>query len=550
MPPDLPPDYYLRNFQALVDNVATRYGDLLSPEEQDWLDRYRSSSVDARCLYVRLLSRTRSVFRRDKLDYPEIGDLHAAADELTAAGLMSIDPALDLDDLLPLYVKAELAEACAEPAARKCARDALVDALLDDPDSLGFERASLAAHGPLLQVEDEDYFTVFRLLFFGNLYQDLSDFVLRDLGLMQYEAYPIDADSRAFTSREQIDAHLRYYAVRAMVDNPNELDTHVILALHEVLPSAPPTDRALYRRVGRFCNELARALERRGDTDQALALYATTDWPPSRERRARVLAATEQEDAALALCQAIAGDPIDADEAEFATGFAQRLLRKLGRRGPVPKALKPDEISLELTPDAEASVEVCAARFYAEDGACHYTENSLFTGVFGLAFWDIIFSPIPGAFHNPFQHAPADFREPDFRDARAAAVGARLDALLQPGDLKRRVRATFEAKQGTANPAVHWAALSEDLLDTALERIPLAHWHGVFDRMLEDLGNYRAGFPDLVHFPAEGGYNLIEVKGPGDTLQKNQLRWMAYFSTLGIPHVVAHVTWLDAPVTA
>ena len=65
----------------------------------------------------------------------------------------------------------------------------------------------------------------------------------------------------------------------------------------------------------------------------------------------------------------------------------------------------------------------------------------------------------------------------------------------------------------------------------------------IFTRNLKDLRNNRAGFPDLVHFPADGGYCLIEVKGPGDSLQQNQQRWMQHFEAHRIPHRLARVSW-------
>jgi hypothetical protein len=67
--------------------------------------------------------------------------------------------------------------------------------------------------------------------------------------------------------------------------------------------------------------------------------------------------------------------------------------------------------------------------------------------------------------------------------------------------------------------------------------------HAVFERILRDLRNHRSGFPDLVYFPPAGGYRLIEVKGPGDSLQNNQQRWMQHFQQHGIPHQLARVTW-------
>jgi len=50
--------------------------------------------------------------------------------------------------------------------------------------------------------------------------------------------------------------------------------------------------------------------------------------------------------------------------------------------------------------------------------------------------------------------------------------------------------------------------------------------------------------PDLILFPdTASGYELIEVKGPGDTLQNNQKRWMRYFAEWGIPFTVVNIEW-------
>jgi hypothetical protein len=49
--------------------------------------------------------------------------------------------------------------------------------------------------------------------------------------------------------------------------------------------------------------------------------------------------------------------------------------------------------------------------------------------------------------------------------------------------------------------------------------------------------------PDLIHFPDAGGYQWVEVKGPGDRLQQNQQRWLAFFAEHTIPHQVIYVQW-------
>jgi hypothetical protein len=60
----------------------------------------------------------------------------------------------------------------------------------------------------------------------------------------------------------------------------------------------------------------------------------------------------------------------------------------------------------------------------------------------------------------------------------------------------------------------------------------------------------RTGFPDLVRFwplrsDAGSRYELVEVKAPGDKLQDNQIRWLAYCTEQGIPVRVCHVQWRD-----
>jgi hypothetical protein len=56
----------------------------------------------------------------------------------------------------------------------------------------------------------------------------------------------------------------------------------------------------------------------------------------------------------------------------------------------------------------------------------------------------------------------------------------------------------------------------------------------------------RAGFPDLIQFwPRERRYRMIEVKGPGDRLQDNQIRWLHYCSSHGMPVSVCHVRWAE-----
>ncbi len=241
--------------------------------------------------------------------------------------------------------------------------------------------------------------------------------------------------------------------------------------------------------------------------------------------------------------------PINEEELQFASMFGGRLIKRHGFEAQesiesVAISHQPEIVELSLAP--HGSVELAVAEYYDSlDGAdsCYYVENSIFNGVLGLLIWEAVFAQLPGAFYNPFQYRPADFYEHDFCDRRKDLLAQTWASISNTDDIWRIVSKRWAQKMGLMNPLVNWQGLDLDLIELALGRIDYPHWIAIFKRILRDLRNNRSGFPDLVRFPPAGGYCLIEVKGPGDSLQKNQRRWMQYFHEHEIPHQLARVTW-------
>ena len=94
---------------------------------------------------------------------------------------------------------------------------------------------------------------------------------------------------------------------------------------------------------------------------------------------------------------------------------------------------------------------------------------------------------------------------------------------------------------------MYWDALTPELLDLALACIPATHLRRWCERILADVKANRSGFPDLIQFwPREGRYTMIEVKGPGDRLQDNQLRWIEYCAAHDMPVAVCYLQWEQA----
>lgn len=497
---------------------------------------------------MRLISRVGPWFRVDRLDYPEIPDLPAALAELLEAGLLEQTACLDVDALGPLFTLPEWRRAfAAEPQLPVSASKSV---LLDAIGELGLEEGALQrrlADGmQIVGPAGREAVEVLQLLFFGNRRQGLTDFVLSDLGVARYYPYSLDRSRRLFAERAALD---EYRHIGLLADTAWLLrdagDGDGLSGLAELLLAERPRHAPSQRRYWRLLNRVARDLERHGQLALAEDLYRRSELHPARERLARVLEARSDPAAALAQIEAILESPWNEAEVDAARRMRPRLLRQLGRPGPAPRRDRFDTRDLLLPPTGERVELAAAGALAAEWQAVHYVENQLMNGLFALAFWDVIFAPVAGAFHNAFQSVPADMYEPAFRERRRELLGRRMAELCR-ADLRRELLATRERCEGYQCRWVNWRALGADLLDHSLTCLPPAVLLAIWERQLFDPAENRRGFPDLLALGEEpGDYQFFEVKGPGDQLQDSQRRWLRFFAREGIPAQVLRVSWRD-----
>ena len=171
-------DYYLANFHRLAEFIVNTYQDILTPEERQWYASVQSSPEPAQRLYIRLLTRKGSVFRLSRLRYAEIKNLQEAAGELATRGLADINAPDDLRVLLAAYTKPELFElldafGSGLRGSRSRPRAELIESLLQQDDSaMQRDIVALQAADSWITLFGHQHWNVFRLGFFGNLYQD------------------------------------------------------------------------------------------------------------------------------------------------------------------------------------------------------------------------------------------------------------------------------------------------------------------------------------------------------------------------------------------
>jgi len=540
-PSPLPTGYYLQNFQTVLEDVAARYGDLLLPSERERLERFLRLPEGARLLYVRMLTRQGPWFRTDRLHYPEIPDGPAAVAALLEQGFCLDGEHAVPADRIALLKKEEIMaalSALAEPHTRGLHREALAQLLAGYPGA-----PRLLSAWPVVSPTGLPWVRLIFFLFFGNGDRDLTDFVLADLGQVRYEDYPVDPAGRLFRTRQDVDFLLALEDLRETFEAGQDLEG-VTALLRRMEPNPGVRQQ---RRFHRLLNEVGRAWERRREPVEALACYALSERPPARERTTRILAAQARFPEASALAAEIAAEPRDVGEARFARKFLRRLAGRDAlaaawcalqpEPGPVP------ESRLTLPRHPSASVEAAALEAARQQGwEGFFTENTLWNALFGLAFWDELFAPVPGAFQHRLQSAPADLGSPEFHARRSAAIRARLERLAAPGALPRDLLATAGRKRGIANAFVNWRALPPACLEAALDCLPASAILAVLRTMAPNPTAFRSGFPDLFLYRRETRQSALwEVKGPGDALRPEQERWLLIFGQEGVE---ARVVWV------
>ncbi len=531
----LPEDYYLTNFQKLLGFVEKRYVDLLNDSETDFLNTFQLLEEDAQKLYVRLASRKGPVFRTDKLNYSEITSIELAVNELVGADLIQANPPLDIVGLSDLMTKSELLLCFPDQLVtyRNERKQALVNRLVDSgqacPD-LPFTTLQ-----PLYMEE----LRTLLFLFFGNLSQDLTEFVLQDLGVTRFESYPLT--SRLFNSREELELGFSLSMLwQEVAYESKKLDLDSLQVLFTKLPpSSDFTHPTLKRRHARLVNAIARDMERQGALREAVVSFQQSYLPPSRERRTRIMAKLNDTAGALALCEEIEASPASSLELAFAHRFSKTLKGEMRKR----QISRLNERTLQFNDNGQR-VEFQVQEYFRNQGRqVFYVENALINGLAGLWFWDIVFADRDGAFFHPFQSGPADLMTPDFYQNCKDSIHHRLSEMSE-SHLLDTLLITYNEKHGINNRLVIWPALSPELITLAVSLIPVEQLRAMFQRLMFDIAHNRTGFPDLILFDVENKkYQWVEVKGPGDRLQDNQKLWLAFFQENDIPAEVVYVSW-------
>lgn len=442
------------------------------------------------------------------------------------------------------------------------------------------------------------------LLFFGNRQQTLSQFVVTRLGHQRFERVTPDARG-PFADREEAEALLAEgKATDALLEARTELQAllrgwrrgqplpdalrrplrdwlasawiHARPAVLEApRPQGDPLNGAAQRRRLRLHLLCAGAslLERLGRHGAAarwlrLALAGGLEGRRRDEAWQRLVLDRQHVGGKVAM-QVAARQALDDGPGPLARlDLARRL-------DACPRLRQPETVRLEArshpghrggrtllrnAAGAATTVEDWTLDRLAADGwQGLHAENRLLRALAGLAAWELLFAPMPGAFLHRFQVAPRDWGRADFL-VRRESVWRDLRARLMADTHREVIRERIARKSGRLNPLVDWSLFpngsdgqSESSLspwrfafELLLEQVPGPTLAAFLERLLPAPSALGHGLPDLLQWRLDDtgrvfDWRMAEVKGPGDRLFDAQRLWIDWMLEHGLPVIVISV---------
>lgn len=177
--------------------------------------------------------------------------------------------------------------------------------------------------------------------------------------------------------------------------------------------------------------------------------------------------------------------------------------------------------------DVVIGVEDLAIRHYQAQGwdGVH-SESGLFTMLFAIVFWDVLFCSLPDVFQTPYQIFPLDLRTDAFYESRKDIIEERLADIESGSYDSAKLSNSYHAHERVLCVGVNWDSYSVDFLANVFEGLGPKACSVILRALAMDYRNYSSGMPDLVLW-RDGEVMLAEVKSENDKLSDQQRNWLS-----------------------
>ncbi|MBA0585850.1 hypothetical protein Gorai_016612 [Gossypium raimondii] len=604
---------YCLSFEGYVISVPKRSLDAVQIQivcqNSIFNESFTSLSEDSQRLFVRLYTRKGPWFRLSTIMYPEICNPQQAVKELSATGYLYLFEDTtklhddEMKDLLSLLTVSELRDILCT-LRKKCNQGSrkqnLIASLLSCYKGgscpvlqrLILERTEICIR---TSPEAESLFWRAERLFFLNGEQDLSAFLLVDLGIVKYPTYNCIILEQIFSNESDLLAYEEAIEVAQVIDqsldeNNFELvlrcimiaDSRISCCPEKLIDSTSPDLMAIFRSCFSASWVYSKVIllgisflecERRYK-DAIHLLRRLLDCFTCDTRRGywTVRLSVDLEhigcpNESLSVAEAGLLDPW------VRAGSRMALQRRVLRLAKPPRRWKTPSFSVTLKrkiievhiqgrplnceagrksrfygEDGEqCGVEQLALQYYAREGGWQgvHTESGIWMTIFGLLMWDVLLSDVPNVFRTRFQTAPLDMETDHFYLARKSLIEPQLQK-IHDGLAEEILITSWELHMGTACRGVNWDQHSLSDLRAAVSCIRGPCLASLCRHLAQDYGSWSSGMPDLLLWRFHGDYKgeakLVEVKGPRDQLSEQQRAWLLLLMDCGFNAEVCKVS--------
>ena len=539
----LPTFYYHEHFVEMLDFVAEHYAHTFLAEHVKFIEEFKALPREAQCLYVRLVNRKGRVFARNRIRYPELGDQDPLLEALTLGDWIGKPDALHFDDVLVFLTRAEIYDVMLPRCAgmsRSLKKAELLDFVRKNVAREDFMEALDTDRILVQRRDDEIRYLLF--LYFGRVRDGLSQFTMRDLGLVRTQDFHESYEPR-FSDRVEALEHY-YFATR--LHAAQKTHAHELQRLRAELPEWPepnfPGSAALRDELA---HRLGRQAERAGNREAALALFAAGESAQCGERLVRLLLAAGEREQARQFLERCLVDPRSDEEWLIACDLYEQKFEKK-RTSVMTDMLRAAE-TIDIDESRSGSPERAVVEYFEGEGLVAFrTENLLWRALFGLLFWDELFVDGDSSLNSPFEFLPASISSGTFYTGFRERIEAKLALLGDPPAVKKQLLKTSTRFYGTPNGVFRWRRPVNDAVFALIDHADRNAVATVLRRLCSDYTNSRYGYPDLMVID-EDGVRFVEVKTEGDQLRRNQLLRLQQLREAGFRADVVRVRWVLDP---
>lgn len=543
--PTLPTRYYLDHFNEFVSAIEERYPHVLEPEHCRFIVDFKALNEDAQCLYVRMLNRRGLLFDCRRFNYPEIQNLGEQVNRLKRSGFIRELHQYDLKELFEIITKEKLlvliAQQCATGSYRRSwPKSELIEFALGH---LSFSHPTLIEEMQHCVAQSRvDQIGYLLFLYFGKFETGLSQFTLRDLGVVRTSKFKNKFEPRFDDKQSALSTW--FYCQK--LDQVRRLSSHDLVQFSQSVDGWPtPAGEQSTLLRERVFYTLGEMLEKSGIQELAMQIYQrSASWPAS-ERLIRLQYANGERVEVARSLERMIDDPVNEEEYLFAQDFYQRKFHKK-RTSRITDVLRSGTV-IKLDECHRAAPEEGAAHYFRAQGAeVFHCENRIWKKLFGLLFWDILFNNESSSIYNDFEKRPRDLETGKFYERFKVEIEQRLRTLDAADAVQRDLLTTVMRHYGVANSIFRWRATMLDEIRALLPLVPASALQQMLRRMAQDYGSNHSGFPDLLVVRG-GSARFVEIKAEGDQLRRNQLKQILAMQKAGLDVEVNRIEWTVDP---